>query len=589
MIPVVVDFESYYDKKLSVKNLGNPNYAKDTYAYLIAILGDGIEVLGDPRQQDAREIMAQLAQDPELEFWAANSNFDQTLWEKYAPRTVHPWKCVLDLGAFHQFPRNVADLARVVLGRKVDKSVRDDMEGQDFDTLLDEDKKRVTDYGWNDVVQEMDLLKAMRPMSAIEEQIAAHTRMINRRGIHIDLEMVARDKTALEQMRFDALRAIPWHGHSAPLSYEALKVYCNSKGVPVPVSTSKTDEECADLVSAHPVLADVLGSMRKFRKANTMLKKADSLLMRVTDDGVLPLDLMYCGAPHTRRWSSRGFNVQNLDKEPIVVRPDLKVWTRHWLIPPAGKTFYIADFAQIEPRVLHWLANDVAMLELCRQGFSVYEAAARACKLWTGDVPLKKGNPDLYKCVKAQELGLGYGMGGKTYSSNNPSISEEAAEREVQEWRRRNPKITHFWRRMEALIKQASMDKDKHLVVDMPSGDLLQHFHIRSDKRSCQSFTIKGDFGHQSLQPRLWGGTLTENVVQRTARDLLADAVIRLENAGLPVLFHAHDEVIVAVDDTEKGRAEAKEAVDRIMATPPEWAADLPLASEGIFSSRYIK
>ena len=138
------------------------------------------------------------------------------------------------------------------------------------------------------------------------------------------------------------------------------------------------------------------------------------------------------------------------------------------------------------------------------------------------------------------------------------------------------------------MVASAARDKSKHLVIDLPSGDTLQYYTIRASKKGFEGFTTKGDFGHQSLQPRLWGGTLTENVTQRTARDVLANAIINLEAAGFPVLFHAHDEVILEIDDNP-GKEDAIREAEIILKTPPEWAADLPLGTEGSTATAYTK
>ena len=191
-----------------------------------------------------------------------------------------------------------------------------------------------------------------------------------------------------------------------------------------------------------------------------------------------------------------------------------------------------------------------------------------------------------YTKVKNESLGCGYGMGATKYTTY-AGVPAEEAEAVIKGFRAANPKITNFWRRLDSMIASAARDKSKHLAIDLPSGDTLQYYTIRASKKGFEGFTTKGDFGHQSLQPRLWGGTLTENVTQRTARDVLANAIINLEAAGFPVLFHAHDEVIleVPVDSKDEAAAEAT----KILTTPPAWASDLPLGVEGGFADSYTK
>lgn len=588
MKTVLIDFESYYDDTVSVVNLGNANYVAATDAYLVAVSVDGEAQCGT--LEELGPLCARLAKDPEARFWAANSNFDQAWFEKYWGPTAHPWQCVLDLGAFHQLPRNLADLAKVVLGQAVDKTLRDRMKGVHYEALSAPEQEKMQEYCLGDVLTMAHLLDVLPAMSETEARVAAHTRLVNRRGVRINRELVERDKTLLEEFRFEQLRRVPWRAEAPPLSYQALVRWCAAQGIPAPKSTAKTDEECADLMSEHPALDEMLKTLRAFRRSNVMLRKIEALLSRVTPEGQLPLDLMYCGAPHTRRWSSRGFNVQNLDKEPVDLGGGKRVWSRNWITPAPGKVFYIADYAQIEPRCLNWLVGNEEMMSALRTGYSYYEAYARAAKGWAGAPGTLKAEfgKARYTKLKNEALGCGYGMGAARYTSY-AGVSADEARTVIEGFRLANPKVVAFWRRLDRMIEAAARDLEHLLSVEMPSGDTLKHFYVRAARNGYESFTVKGDFGQQSLQPRLWGGTLTENVTQRMARDVLAEAVLRLEAAGLPVLFHAHDEVIVEVEDTPLARAEAEKEITRLMTLAPNWASDLPLAVEGSFATAYTK
>src|ERR1019366_1649052 len=124
------------------------------------------------------------------------------------------------------------------------------------------------------------------------------------------------------------------------------------------------------------------------------------------------------------------------------------------------------------------------------------------------------------------------------------------------------------------------------MSIDMPSGDSLQYFTVRVAAGGYEGYVTKGDFGYQSHQLRLWGGTLTENVTQRMARDIMANAIVNLETAGLPVVFSVHDEVILELDD-DSSKNEAVREAEIILKTTPEWASDLPLGIEGSFATAY--
>jgi hypothetical protein len=422
----IVDFETYYCKKdgISTAIQGNDNYVKSAEAYCVSIVDDEYEFAGTIEQ--AREHFGDsFWTDPSREFWAANSNFDFTWAKKYWPvvEQAAPWQCVLDVGVGNQMPRDLANLARVTLGVKVDKTLRDSMDGVRFEDLDEGKQQALIDYCLNDSIEEKKVLLALPPLSAVETKIAAHTRLMNRRGVCVDMERVEADVTKLQELRHRSWKSIPWHLTDKPLSPKALGRWCEQEGIKCPVSRAKNDEECLQMMTNDPKLKWVIETMRSFTSSNKNIEKAQSLIDRVNvDTGRMQLDLLYCGAPHTRRWSSQGFNIQNLEKEPTFLEKIMKVedgkevvdmaasnyvWAREWFIPSPGKRFLIFDFSQIEPRCLNWLVGNDEMLAMIRAGFGIYEAYAASFKGWKGAPnTLKKSNPALYAACKADFLGL---------------------------------------------------------------------------------------------------------------------------------------------------------------------------------------
>lgn len=614
MKDIVVDFETYYSKKdnISAGTVGVVNYVQNSYAYIMSIVSDDMKWVGTI-EEALEKIPEGFWTNPEHRFWAANANFDELWVRKLWPGAVlemQPWHCILDRGAASQLPQSLSGICRALWGEKVDKSLRDWMDGKHWKDLSQTDKHDLLKYCLTDSKKELAALRQIPEPTEVEQKIAAHTRMANLRGVRIDTDRLAKDAQALHQHQHEALQRLPWRNDEAPLSHQAMAKWASAEGIPVPGSLAKDDEECEDLVNAHPRLAEVVRAMRQYRKANTLLRKIESVSERVTEDGTMALELMYCGARHTRRWSSRGVNVQNLDREPYYLTADGRpapgawdVWPRRWLVPREGKTFLILDFAQIEPRCLNWMVGNEELLAMIRGGFGIYEAYARVAGLYHDPAPLKKKDPFLYKSVKAQVLGLGYGMGAKKYmdtaARDGIILTPVEARVVVSKWRSLNPKIVRMWQGFDEMILETSLDDSHLLEIQLPSGDYLRHFGVRATaknygdedepktKRGYESYTTKGDFGHTSHQPNLWGGVLTENVTQRMARDVMAEAVLRLESAGLPVIFHAHDEVVLEVDVDSK--EEAKIEAERLMAIAPAWAEGLPLAVEGDFSETYTK
>lgn len=597
---VVIDFETYYDAGISVDKLGVVNYAKKADAYIVSIVRSGAGWSGEIKDlygEGQNSCPHALRPNPELDFpLAANSNFDEEFWNKYYPKFKNRWNCVLDRARGRQLPANMEALSKVMLNRTIDKSIRTGMKGKTWESLSPEDKRITLDYCLNDGFAERDCWDIITPLTEIEEKIAAHTRFTNRRGVNIDVDEVERARNTLEIVKHEAFQKIPWSEFAAPLSYEQFAQYCLKNGTQAPASLAKTDESCTEWLAKNPIAGKALIAMRTYRKSNTMLEKIGSLQTRLVD-GILPMELLYCGAPHTRRWSSRGFNIQNLEKEGVVLEvpgmdaKDTTIYTRKFIIPRPEKSFVILDLAQIEPRCLAWWTGDTALLDGVRKGFAIYESYARNHMGWQGG-KLKVENPKLYATAKAAVLGLGYGAGAEKFKafakmSANLDLTEAESKQIVKSFRDSNPGITRLWRTIDQLISQTVREGGKrNLEITMPTGDSLMLYRISpalNGGHTC--LTVRGE--NKSIQPKLWGGCGVENIIQRTARDVLAEKLIEIEESGIPVLFSVHDELVMEIE-TEDAQ-EALKFCTNIMKTPPTWAPDLPLDCEGGVYDYYTK
>ena len=621
-IPTLVDFETYYEKSsakkrgLSVVDDGLHNYVRDSHAYLVSIVGDdGLQFCGEIPEAKAR-FGIDFWNNGQRQFIAANSNFDRAWARKEFDCLSRDWDCVLDRAAVAQHPRNLADLIKVLFGIKLDKGARDDMNGVRWEDCTQKD--RIREYCLQDAVMALKAWHALPPMSDVETEIAKHTRRANWDGVFLDHELITTHVELLHMVAHGAIAGIPWRNTHAIASPIGLAAWCESKGIPAPKSRSKTDEECEFLVGEHPELNEVIMTMRRHTKANSLIKKAQRALRIYSTDminGAMPMDLRYCGAPHTRRWSSRGVNVQNLDREPFKVELPLEpkqlsvfrdrglkikelspgsgiyevpIHNRNWVIPGTGKVFVSADLSQVEPRCLNWLVGNDPMMALMAQGFSVYEAYARQCKNWKGSKGTLKAEVGVtaYTKIKNEVLGLGYGMGASKYS-DYADVPMAEAQTTVDSFRRMNAKIVAFWRQLDQVIARAALS-DHHLSVTMPSGESLQYFDVRAKATGgYEGFVVKGDYGAMSKQNRLWGGTLAENVTQRMARDILAGAILSIEKTVAPVAFTAHDETNTPVDKADA--EDAKKEISAIMTRTPVWAQGIALQVEATLLDRYDK
>lgn len=289
---------------------------------------------------------------------------------------------------------------------------------------------------------------------------------------------------------------------------------------------------------------------------------------------------------------------------------------RSLLIARPGKKFVLCDLAQIEPRVLAWLAGHQKLLEAIRNGYGVYEAAAIATGKYNGPKGGFKKMKALYQAQKAQTLALGFGCGWERYIEAamtlaqydvcaNDKIDEKtgkviygsAARLEVGTFREDNPEIPALWKKLDDAFR-ACLGGD--FVMELPSGRCMTYRNIQRKKRMKARKIINeetGDVIETKIEERwvytaeidgfryeLYGGLLTENITQAVAREVFAYHLILLRNAGIRIIFSAHDEAICEVDEDFDPMI-----IQNIMSTTPPWLEGCPIAAEAKCSKCYLK
>ena len=256
---------------------------------------------------------------------------------------------------------------------------------------------------------------------------------------------------------------------------------------------------------------------------------------------------------------------------------------RELLIAAPGKKLVIADYRQIEPVVTAWLTGNLSLLAALRQGYNLYEADAKTAGLWQGKPgTFKKTDPAAYQLQKVTTLGVAYGMGVDRFKAAAKAqldldLDRLRAQEIILAWHHRNPGVKRLWYKLDRDFN-LSQARGENFSILLPSNRRLYYFDILAGGRFQAKQSRDGQYKY------LWGGALFENVIQGVARDVLRDAVVRLEAAGIPVLFSAHDEIVAEVP--LKFRA-AK--IKELMVTPPVWASDLPLSVEMLESPTYRK
>lgn len=339
-------------------------------------------------------------------------------------------------------------------------------------------------------------------------------------------------------------------------------------------------------------------------------------------------NLRFYGA-RTGRWSGQGVQVQNFRRnglkdldtarnlliegntdalfEKYPELPETEVigqLARTAIEAPEGRTFLVNDYTAIEARMV---ASDLLSGEQWRQksfreGRDLYVSSAAQMFGIDPDTIITPegghGENYSYRALgKICELALGYqGSVGSLLSSHYSGTEDEAKEL-VRKWRETSPKIKALWydlnRAAVNTVKTGRENRYKRFRFRMTKGRLEMQLPSGRSLYYPGARIAKNKFGSEQIyygeNTSLWSGLLTENATQALARDVLADALSRLERAGFSVIMHIHDEVVIEVEEEEAERA-LKE-VQRIMSQPPEWAPELEglLDSAGFISPYYMK
>jgi len=334
------------------------------------------------------------------------------------------------------------------------------------------------------------------------------------------------------------------------------------------LALSKTDAWAQRLLSHPDERVQKLTSMRLGAASNIDRTRAQTLITASGDGrrGV-PMSLRYYAAHTGRSGGSGGLNPQNLPRGGV---------HRHALVAPAGHRLVVADASQIEVRVLAWLADDQATLEVFRRGGDPYKAFAVDLYGLADEAAV---TTEQRRVAKSAVLGLGFGAGALGFQAYCRTMGVEItlpeAERVVRAYRTARPAVPRFWREIEAQAR-----RNAQLVL--PSGRVMVYPEMTRD-----SFVRPKPFQAKAGEntSKLWHGLLTENVVQATARDVTLAAHAVEIGSRWPVVMLVHDEIVCCVPEADVEACLAEMLC--VMRTAPSWAAGLPLDAEGAIANNY--
>ncbi len=476
--------------------------------------------------------------------------------------------------------------------------------------------------------RDVDVEKAIRqklrhfPIPESEMEMYRLDQEINDRGVLVDLALV-HQAISCESLHKEIVtkRAYELTGLENPNSVAQIKAWLTGRGMEI---DSLSKKAVADMIQETDGEVEELLKLRLLM-AKTSVKKYEAMERSVCSDGRVHGMLMFYGANRSGRWSGKIVQIQNLPQNHItdlelarnLVKQgrfeDVELFydstpnvlselIRTAFIPKEGCRFLVADFSAIEARVLAWLSGEQWRLDVFASHGKIYEASASAMfHVPIGEIT--KGSP-LRQKGKISELALGYGgsVGALTsMGALDMGLAEEELSPLVSTWRNANPHITQFWWDVDAAAVRAVLEKRRTkagriifeyksgiLFVMLPSGRKLAYVKPRMavNKFGRDGLTYEGISENKKWSRiETYGPKLVENIVQGTARDLLAEAMLRVEKAGYRIVMHCHDEIIAEVPE---GFGSVEDMCE-VMAVQPEWANGLPLRADGYECAFYQK
>ncbi len=489
------------------------------------------------------------------------------------------------------------------------------------------DWARFKDYCIQDVNTEIDIYKRLKrfPMPDREWHHYRVNERVNDRGVKIDTELV-QQAIACDLMLSDAMtkKAYELTGLENPNSVSQLKSWLDERGIPMDTLGKKDVKQMIGELDKNGVDEEAMDMLKlRLQMAKSSVKKYQAAERCVCADGRARGLFQFYGASRTGRYSGRNIQLQNLPQNHISTleqardlvkmgcfdtvesiygnTPDvLSQLIRTMLVPKEGCEFIVADFSAIEARVLAWEAEEQWVLDAFENGEDLY--CATASQMFHVPVVKHGVNGELRQKGKIATLACGYGGSSGALISMGAlqmGLKEEELPEIIDSWREANPKIVQYWWDVEEAAMTAYKTKKCSEVgkiafafwsgilwMVLPSGRRLAYLKPRKqpNRFGRMSLTYAGvGQNHKWSRQETYSGRLVENATQAIARDILAEAMARMEDYGLNIVGHVHDEVII---EAPIGKYKVDE-VCKLMAIKPDWCEGLPLSAAGYLAPSY--
>lgn len=605
---ITVDFETYYTDQFGFKKLTTEQYVRspDFEEILVGIKRNDEETIWlSGEHKDVKHYLHENYDWGKSALLAHNALFDGAVlaWRF----DIHP-KLYLDTlcmaRALHglEVSGSLAALATMYgIGEKGNEVVN--AKGKRRKDFSPEELKTYAQYCMNDVDLTHKLFTIFMQKHKFPKKelkiIDMTLRMFTHPALELDVNLLEEHLDALQDQKEKLLEecGVDREGlMSNPKFAEVLR----SAGVIPPTKISartgketwafaKTDEGLKALLEHEDAKVQMLVGARLGVKSTLEETRTERFLDIATRGKTMPVPIKYYAA-HTGRWG--GYDKINLQNLPSRGK-NAKV-LKKCLVAPEGHTIIQADSAQIEARVLAWLAGHRELVEAFARGDDVYRQMAS--KIFR--VPPEQVTDAQRFIGKTVTLGAGYGMGAKKFKDQLKTYGVDVTDEEsglyISAYRSVNPPVTKLWQDAQTMLKglylrEAYEFGRKGVLristleqgIVLPSGLLMRYEGLKAK--------LQGEFVNYTYKTRkgpvnLYGGKIVENVCQGIARCIIAEQMLEIAKQ-YRVLLTVHDSVVCCVRDDEV--EEAARYIDACMRYTPDWAKGLPVRGDVEIGKNY--
>lgn len=586
-------------------------------------------------------------QDDNVEKWAHNASFERVclsriLFNRNLDMLLPPtnWRCSMVNCAYAGLPLSLDEAAEIskAAEKKSDngkkliklfstpcaKRAKNNYMTRNLPKFYPEEWALFKEYCLQDVRTETAILKKIEKLQLpdLEWRLYELNERINDRGFLIDPEFIA---AAIKQngddrdLKYKELQQIT--GLANPNSSIQLKEWLETSfSVNVDsLNKKKIDEFVEELPEFAKYAVKLRGELAK-----TSTIKYNVMLSAKCHDNAVRGCFQFYGASRTGRFAGRLVQPQNMPPTPKKnideMRNDvitmhstefrkkyesipetLSSLVRTAIIPDNGKLFYKVDYSSIEMVVLAWLAGQKWVLDAYNAKRDLY--CETASKMF--HVPINELNKEHPLRAKGKIATLACGYGGSVGALINMGAKDGGLKEDellpiVQNWRNANVKIVRYWWEVDRAVKYVIRNPDTTvtvnnvsfcvvkglLIITLPSGRQLSYIRPRITRESeVLQVTYEGvNRIHKWGRIESYGPKFVENIVQAVSRDILCNAMLKLEKKGFKIVLHVHDEIVC-----ENEAANNINEMIRIMTDLPEWCKGLSLRADGEITKYYTK